>query len=58
MDLESQKKHMAAAAEGKATAQGDLEVTVADIKTSKESLATTQKEKKLHKSLSDRMLQL
>jgi len=43
-DLADQKKKMAAAAEGKATAQGELEVTIADIKTSEESLATTQKD--------------
>jgi chromosome segregation ATPase len=43
-ELADQKKKMAAAEEGKATATGDLEVTDADIKTSKASLATTQRD--------------
>jgi hypothetical protein len=43
-DMAAQKKKMAAAEEGKATATGELEVTIADLKTSTDSLATTQKD--------------
>jgi DNA repair exonuclease SbcCD ATPase subunit len=43
-NMEQQKKAMAAAQEGKAAAEGDLEVTVADIKSSSDALATTQKD--------------
>jgi len=43
-NMENQKKAMAAAQEGKAAAEGDLEVTVADIKSSSDALATTQKD--------------
>merc|ERR1719223_489137 len=43
-DKAEQEKKKAAAAEGKATAEGELEVTVADLKTSTDGLATTQKD--------------
>jgi len=43
-ELDGQKKKKAASEEGKATAEGELEVTVADLKTSTEGLATTQKD--------------
>jgi len=43
-DKAEQGKKMAAAVEGKATAEGELEVTVNDIKTTSDALATTQKD--------------
>merc|ERR1740138_178949 len=43
-ELDGQKKKKAASEEAKATAEGELEVTVADLKTSTEGLATTQKD--------------
>jgi hypothetical protein len=43
-DKSEQGKKKAAAEEGKATAEGELEVTVADLKTSTDTLATTQKD--------------
>jgi hypothetical protein len=43
-DKSEQAKKKAAAEEGRATAEGELEVTIADLKTSSDSLATTQKD--------------
>jgi septal ring factor EnvC (AmiA/AmiB activator) len=43
-DLGDQKKKKAGAEEGRATAEGELEVTEADIKTTSDSLAQTQKD--------------
>jgi len=43
MDLANQKKKKAGAEEGTATAEGDLEVTTADLKTATDGLASTQK---------------
>merc|ERR1719253_1365409 len=43
-DKAEQGKKMAAAVEGRATAEGELEVTEADIKTTADALATTQKD--------------
>jgi hypothetical protein len=42
--MDDQKKKKAASEEGKATAEGELEVTVKDIKTTEEALALTQKD--------------
>jgi hypothetical protein len=44
MSLEGQKKKKAASEEGKATAEGELEITVKDIKTTTEALELTQKD--------------
>jgi hypothetical protein len=43
-DKDAQAKKKAAAQEGKATAEGELEVTIADLKSSSDSLAMTQKD--------------
>jgi hypothetical protein len=44
MDLSNQKNKKAGSEEGKATAEGELEVTVKDIKSTEEALALTQKD--------------
>jgi len=44
MDMDGQKKKKAASEEAKATAEGELAVTVKDIKTTEEALALTQKD--------------
>jgi hypothetical protein len=44
MELDDQKKKKAGAGEAKATAQGELDVTVKDIKTTEEALSLMQKD--------------